>query len=254
MPSHSVLLTCLWAARGPLSLHFFPFLCPASRSSQGQRTNLTLAQNEIFFYTSKTGLWSPFPTSVESLEKGPSCSWEIDLGALGDLCRRSPNLCWQQGPRVGRAREGLLRGWALPRPRPRAALDRRAHGEVGVGPLQCGMREKRILRHLLAVPKSSVEIKPVSFVGVRTGRKDAQNGRGTLCLFPVGVRCTYRRLGRSWTRDHDGPRKTEAGGAAGERGCLEEPDWGKSERAVTSGQHQTHIFVVGLLHEPRPRR
>jgi len=37
--------------------------------------------------------------------------------------------------------------------------------------LQCGTREKRILRHLLAVPKSSVEIKPVFFVGVRTRKK-----------------------------------------------------------------------------------
>lgn len=71
----------------------------------------------FFFYTSKTAFGAR-SASVESLEKGPSCSCETHLGARGDLCSLTP--CCAGGG-------ALSRPWA--------ALDRRAREEEGVGPL-----------------------------------------------------------------------------------------------------------------------
>lgn len=65
-------MRCLWAAWGSLSWPFSTVLCPASWSSQGQRTNLTLAQNEIFFFfnTSKPGLLNPVPHQWRAWKRG----------------------------------------------------------------------------------------------------------------------------------------------------------------------------------------
>lgn len=63
------------------------------------------------------------------------CSCEINLGALGDLCRRSPALCLKQGPSVSRAPRGPDVGGRCALSWPRAALDHRAHEAEGVGPL-----------------------------------------------------------------------------------------------------------------------
>ena len=62
-PSHPVLFTCLWAARGFPGLHFSTLLRPAWQSCQGQRAKVMLAPDEIF--TSNTGLQAPFQISRE---------------------------------------------------------------------------------------------------------------------------------------------------------------------------------------------
>lgn len=76
--SHSVHLPCLWAAQGHLSLYFLRLLCPASQSFQAQGADVMLAPSEIF-------IPQKLSKSVESPEEKPSCSCEINPGALGDL-------------------------------------------------------------------------------------------------------------------------------------------------------------------------